>query len=97
MVLLIGGVKVETVPHDSRALYHMAPHLKDTGVQFVSNIPKQIGPMGLLYISQREFAVCGPHDSTSLVCFPLINQWYLCVLYDDLCLQYVMWACLVFS
>jgi len=64
MVLLIGGVKIEEVPPDSRSLYHLAPHLKDTGSQFVSIMPKVVGPMGLLYVSQREFAVCGPHDKT---------------------------------
>jgi protein N-terminal asparagine amidohydrolase len=65
MVLYIGGVKVDEVPTDSRSLYHLAPHLKDAGIQFANTIPKIIGPMGLLYVSQREFAVCGPHDSKS--------------------------------
>lgn len=63
MVLLLGGVKVEEVPHDSRALYHMAPHLKEPGSLFAASIPKHLGPMGLLFVSQREFAALSPHDS----------------------------------
>jgi len=66
MVLLIGGVKIEDVPHDSRALYHIAPHLKESGSQFAASLPKHLGPMGLLYLLQREFAACSPHDSKYL-------------------------------
>jgi len=62
MVLLIGGVKVDEVPHDSRGLYHMAPHLKEPGSLFAASLPKHLGPMGLLFVAQREFAACSPHD-----------------------------------
>jgi len=64
MVLLIGGLKVEDVPHDSRTLYHIAPHLKDSASQISSMLPKQTTSMGLLYVSQREYAVCSPHDKS---------------------------------
>jgi protein N-terminal asparagine amidohydrolase len=42
----------------------MAPHLKDSGTQFVTMPPKVVGPQNLLYVSQREFAICAPHDKT---------------------------------
>lgn len=62
MVLLIGGVKMDDVPNDSRSLYHMAPHLKDSAAQFTSMKCQIIGPVELLYVTQREFAVCSPQD-----------------------------------
>lgn len=58
---------MEDVPHDSRALYHVAPHLKEPGSLFAASLPKHLGPMGLLYVSQREFAACSPHDSKFII------------------------------
>jgi len=63
MVLFVGGVKVEEVPVDSRSLFQMAPHLKERAAHFATTIPKMVGPMGLLYVAQREFAIVAPHDS----------------------------------
>jgi protein N-terminal asparagine amidohydrolase len=67
MVLLVGGVRVDEVPSDSRALYSLAPGLKESGAQLAAAIPKQVGSAGVLYVSQREFAVVSPHDSTELL------------------------------
>jgi len=63
MVLLLDGVEVgEEVPIDSRSLYHLAPSLKDKGIEFASRVGKMVGPMGLLYVYQREFAIVAPQD-----------------------------------
>jgi len=66
MVLLVGGTRVEEVPVDSRALYAL-PGLKESAAQLASTLPKQIGSVGVLYVSQREFAVVSPHDSKAMI------------------------------
>jgi protein N-terminal asparagine amidohydrolase len=66
MVLLVGGSRVEDVPTDSRALLAL-PGLKESGAQLASTLPKQIGSVGVLYVSQREYAVVSPHDKNITV------------------------------
>lgn len=62
MVLLVGGVPVEEVPADSHSLISSSPFLRDAAAQLLAIPTKVIGPMGLLYVGQREMAVTIPHD-----------------------------------
>lgn len=63
MVLVLNGVLQEDSPTDTRALYHQHPFYRDTAAQLLSIPNKVIGPVGLLYVQQREFAATIPHDS----------------------------------
>ena len=63
MVLVLNGVLQEDSPPDSRTLFHNHPMYRDSALQLVSIPTKVIGPVGLLYIQQRELAVTAPHDS----------------------------------
>lgn len=65
MVLVLNGVLQEDSPPDSRTLFHNHPVYRDSALQLVSIPTKVIGPVGLLYIQQRELAVTAPHDSES--------------------------------
>ncbi|XP_039285499.1 protein N-terminal asparagine amidohydrolase [Nilaparvata lugens] len=62
MVLLVGGVGVEEVPGDSHTLVSNHPFLRDAAAHLLSIPTKVIGPLGLLYVGQREMAVTIPHD-----------------------------------
>ncbi|ERL92071.1 hypothetical protein D910_09393 [Dendroctonus ponderosae] len=62
MVLVLNGVLQEDCPPDSRALYLNHPVYRDTAAQLLSVPNKVIGPVGLLYVLQRELAVTVPHD-----------------------------------
>ncbi|XP_049818870.1 protein N-terminal asparagine amidohydrolase isoform X1 [Aethina tumida] len=64
MVLVLNGVLQEKCPADTQSLYHTHPVYRDTAGQLL-NIPnKVIGPVGLLYVQQRELAATGPHDKS---------------------------------
>lgn len=63
MVLVLGGVVLDEASIDTRSLYHLAPHLKESAAHVTSLPPKVVSPIGLLYLHQREFAVTLPHDS----------------------------------
>lgn len=63
MVLVLNGVLQEDSPTDTRALYHTHPVYRDTAAQLLAIPTKVIGPVGLLYVQQREFAATVPHDS----------------------------------
>ncbi|XP_046660426.1 protein N-terminal asparagine amidohydrolase isoform X2 [Homalodisca vitripennis] len=62
MVLVIGGVGQEEPPPDTRSLFAAHPVYRDSAAQFVSIATKVVGPVGLLYVQQREMAVTVPHD-----------------------------------
>ncbi|XP_023230791.1 protein N-terminal asparagine amidohydrolase-like [Centruroides sculpturatus] len=62
MPLAVNGIIIEDVPSDTRTLFELYPHLKEVAVSLIAQVPKVIGPVGLLYIHQREFAVTGLHD-----------------------------------
>ncbi|KAK6632623.1 hypothetical protein RUM43_013391 [Polyplax serrata] len=62
MVLVLNGVLQEDSPPDSRTLFHNHPVYRDSALQLVSIPTKVVGPVGLLYIQQRELAVTAPHD-----------------------------------
>lgn len=63
MVLVVNGVLQEDIPTDSRSLYVAHPVYRETAAQLHSMPAKLVGPMGLLYVRQREMAATLPHDS----------------------------------
>lgn len=62
MVLVINGVVQEEPPPDSRSLFHAHPIFRESAAQLLGIPTKVIGPVGLLYVGQREMAVTVPHD-----------------------------------
>ena len=62
MVLVLNGVLQEECPPDTRSLYHTHPVYRETAAQLLAIPNKIIGPVGLLYVQQREFAATVPHD-----------------------------------
>ena len=63
MPLLINGVPLEDAPRDLHAFFLQYPHFKESAAALCSMKPQVVGPLGLLYIFQREFAVTYPHDN----------------------------------
>jgi hypothetical protein len=63
MPLLINGVPIEDAPRDLHAFYSQYPHFKESAAALCSLKPQVVGPLGLLYIFQREFAATHPHDN----------------------------------
>ncbi|KAF7279353.1 protein N-terminal asparagine amidohydrolase-like [Rhynchophorus ferrugineus] len=62
MVLVLNGVLQAKCPQDTQSLYHSHPIYRETAGQLLSIPNKVIGPVGLLYVMQREFASTIPHD-----------------------------------
>ncbi|XP_076172121.1 N-terminal amidohydrolase 1 [Ptiloglossa arizonensis] len=62
MVLVVNGVLQEDIPTDSRSLYAAHPIYRETAAQLHSMPAKLVGPMGLLYVQQREMAATLPQD-----------------------------------
>ncbi|XP_015184955.1 PREDICTED: protein N-terminal asparagine amidohydrolase isoform X1 [Polistes dominula] len=62
MVLILNGVLQEDVPTDSRSLYVSHPIYRETATQLHSIPAKLVGPVGLLYVQQREMAATVPVD-----------------------------------
>ncbi|KAF0761272.1 protein N-terminal asparagine amidohydrolase [Aphis craccivora] len=62
MVLLVRGVVQDEPPPDTRTLYLNHPVLRDSASQLLTISTKVVGPIGLLYVCQREMAVTVPHD-----------------------------------
>lgn len=79
MVLVFNGVLQEECPPDTRSLYHAHPMYRDTAAQLLAIPNKVIGPVGLLYVLQRELAATVPHDSKFM--FPL-SHFEMLVLLD---------------
>jgi len=67
MVLVVGGVVLnaghEEIPRDSRSLYSSYPVYRESAIQLHSMPAKLVGPVGLLYVQQREMAATLPQDS----------------------------------
>jgi len=63
MVLLVNGVVLEEAPSSLNSLFQSHPSLKDSANALCSMKSQVIGPAGLLYVSQREYAVTHPHDN----------------------------------
>jgi protein N-terminal asparagine amidohydrolase len=62
MVLVLNGVLQDECPINTHALFLQHPVYRDTANQLLSIQPKTIGPVGLLYVGQREMAAVAPHD-----------------------------------
>ncbi|EZA61324.1 hypothetical protein DMN91_012644 [Ooceraea biroi] len=63
MVLVVGGVVLqEEIPSDSRSLYAAHPVYRESAAQLHSMPAKLVGPVGLLYVQQREMAATVPQD-----------------------------------
>ena len=63
MVLLINGVPLEEAPRDIPSFFQQFPHFKEQASNICSTKTQVVGPVGLLYVFQREFAVTHPHDN----------------------------------
>lgn len=73
MVLVVNGVLQEDIPVDSRSLYAAHPVYRETAAQLHSMPAKLVGPMGLLYVRQREMAATLPHDSKYQLFFSTVK------------------------
>ncbi|KAJ8982111.1 hypothetical protein NQ317_002338 [Molorchus minor] len=60
MVLVLNGVLQEDCPPDTHSLYNSHPIYRETAAQLLAVPNKIIGPVGLLYIQQRELAATVP-------------------------------------
>ena len=63
MVLLINGVPLEEAPRDIPSFFQQFPHFKEQASNICSTKTQVVGPIELLYVFQREFAVTHPHDN----------------------------------
>ncbi|KAL7640312.1 UNVERIFIED_CONTAM: hypothetical protein RMT77_009727 [Armadillidium vulgare] len=62
MVLVIGDQIVKEVPFSTSGIYSTWPHLKESSNNLTNLRTEDIGPRGLLYLRQREYAVTGSQD-----------------------------------
>ncbi|XP_031640732.1 protein N-terminal asparagine amidohydrolase [Contarinia nasturtii] len=62
MVLVLNGVLQDDCPSDTVSLFMQHPVYRDYANQLVSIPTKTIGPVGLLYVGQREMAAVATHD-----------------------------------
>lgn len=76
MTVTVGGVPLEEPLPDCRGLVHAHPQFQESAARLASQPPKVVGPVGLLYVKQREMAVTVPHDSTHLEQLLMLN--YFC-------------------
>ena len=63
MPLLINGVSIDDAPANLNSFFLQYPHFKESAAALCSMKPQVVGPLGLLYIFQREFGVTYPHDN----------------------------------
>ncbi|XP_017839964.1 protein N-terminal asparagine amidohydrolase isoform X2 [Drosophila busckii] len=62
MVLVLNGVLQDDCPMDTNTLFLQHPVYRDYAQQLHSIQAKSVGPVGLLYVGQREMAAAAPHD-----------------------------------
>ncbi|XP_045464482.1 protein N-terminal asparagine amidohydrolase isoform X1 [Harmonia axyridis] len=62
MVLVFNGVLQEECPPNTSSLYNTHPVYRDRAAQLLAVPNKVIGPVGLLYVAQREYAATVPLD-----------------------------------
>lgn len=62
MVLVLNGVLQDDCPMDTNSLFLQHPVYRDYAQQLHSIQAKSVGPVGLLYVGQRELAAAAPHD-----------------------------------
>ena len=63
MVVLVNGVALEEPPRDIPAFLRQYSHFKEQASNLCSNKTEVVGPVGLLYVFQREFGATHPHDN----------------------------------
>ena len=63
MVVLVNGVALEEPPRDIPAFLRQYSHFKEQASNLCSNKTEVVGPVGLLYVFQREFGATDPHDN----------------------------------
>lgn len=64
MVLILNGVMQDECPMDTTSLFIQHPMYRDYANHLISIPAKTIGPLGLLYVGQRELAAVAPHDKS---------------------------------
>lgn len=62
MVLVLNGVLQDDCPLDTSSLFLQHPVYRDYAQQLLTIPRKAVGPVGLLYVGQREMAATAPHD-----------------------------------
>lgn len=62
MPLIINGVVIDEMPTDTNTLIDTYSNFKELSQTLVGQVPKVIGPVALLYVLQREYAIVTPHD-----------------------------------
>ncbi|KAH8400894.1 hypothetical protein KR009_001676 [Drosophila setifemur] len=62
MVLVLNGVLQDDCPMNTNSLFLQHPVYRDYAQQLHSIQAKSVGPVGLLYVGQRELAASAPHD-----------------------------------
>lgn len=66
MVLILNGIVQNKPPETTKELYKAYPNYKERAKNLIALEKKCIGPQGLLYVMQREFAVLGPNEEDIL-------------------------------
>jgi len=59
---VLNGVLQDDCPMDTNSLFLQHPVYRDYAQQLHSIQAKSVGPVGLLYVGQRELAASAPHD-----------------------------------
>lgn len=62
MVLVLNGVLQDECPLDTNSLFLQHPVYREYANQLTSIPQRQVGPVGVLYVGQREMAAVSPHD-----------------------------------
>lgn len=62
MVLILGNKRQKASPKSIKSFFKSFPVYKETASQFLLKGNEEIGPEGLLYVGQCEFAVTVPQD-----------------------------------
>lgn len=67
MVLVFNGVLQDDCPPDTSTLFMQHPVYRDYANQLLHISTKTVGPVGLLYVGQREMAAVATHDKNVTV------------------------------
>lgn len=63
----MGEHLVKELPSSTSGIYSSWPRLKETAHALTTMLTEEIGPRGLLYLRQREYAVTVPHDENLVI------------------------------
>lgn len=64
MVLVMNGVLQDECPLDTCSLFLQHPEYREYANHLLLIPTKTVGPVGLLYVNQREMAAVTPHDKS---------------------------------